>query len=356
MRVDLRDDSRAGLTVETRDGSMQRGEDQRVNMSRLVSLLCVLLATVAIAQNKAPRKGKLAEEPAAAPVAPPTPEPPPAPAPTPEAPAARPAMVVSQTEKPRLAVLRVEAQGVAAEQAAAMSDAIVSALAARGLFTIVSYRDIETALGAERQRQLLGVCETQPDACGISVGDVMSAPFVLSGQLSRIGTAFQLTLQTVDTLHARAIGRANRIASSIDELQRLVPFIAAEATGVPLPPPPSRVFPITLLVVGGSTVLAGAVAGIVTFTQQGQLNDELCPGGVPENGRCTGEGLRERGFYLAQDDALIRQKWLAAGLLAGGAVITVLGLVLMPPAENTGRVSAMVVPTLGGVSVVGGFW
>lgn len=237
-----------------------------------------------------------------------------------------------------------------------MTDAVVAALSARGLFNVISSKDVETAIGAERQRQLLGVCEAQPDACGTAIGEGLSAPFVLSGQLSRIGSTYQLTLQTVDTTKGRSIGRSNRLSSSLDELQRIVPYAAAEATGVPLPPPPSRVVPIALLIAGGASFIAGSIAGIITLTQQQQLNDELCPGGVPSNGRCMGEGLRERDFYLAQDEVLRGQKWLAAGLLAGGVVLTVLGLVVMPPAESTGRLSAMLVPTLNGFALTGGFW
>lgn len=327
-------------------------------LTRAVCLVLALVASSALAQNKS-KKGKLVE-PEPAPVTAPAPAPvvepaPPAPEPvTAVAPAPKP--VIASTQKPRLAVLNLQPQGVEPAQAAALSDAIVAALSERGLFDVVSMRDIETALGAERQKQLLGVCDATPDACGVSLGDSLAAPFVLSGQLSRVGTVFQLTLQTVDTTKGRAIGRSNRIAASLEELQKLVPYIAAEATGSPLPPPPSRVVPITLLTAGGVTVLAGAVFGVITLTQQQQLNDELCPGGVPPDGRCTGTALRERAFYLAQNDNLLRQKWVAAGLLAGGAVLTVLGFVFMPPAENQARLSAHVVPTLDGVAVVGGFW
>ena len=40
--------------------------------------------------------------------------------------------------------------------------------------------DIETSLGLERQRQPLGVCDDS-GGCGQSLGDGLSAPFVVSG-------------------------------------------------------------------------------------------------------------------------------------------------------------------------------
>jgi TolB-like protein len=324
------------------------------------TFLVVLLvaASIAQAQEKA-KKGKL-KEPEVAPtvvVVPPVVEAPvvaPSPVATPAEPAPR--LTVSNDQKPRLAVTSLQAQGVTPEQALALTDAVVAALSQRGLFDVVSARDVETALGAERQRQLLGVCEANPDACGSSVSEVLSAPFILSGQLSRVGTAFQLTLQTYDAVRGRPAGRSNRVASSLEALQQVIPYAAAEATGSPLPPPPSRVLPITLLAVGGVTFVSGAVFGVITLTQEQLLNDELCPGGVPADGRCLGTALKERPFYLAQNDALVRQKWVSAGLMAAGAVMTVLGLVVMPPADTQGRLSVLVVPTPGGLAVTGGFW
>jgi TolB-like protein len=257
--------------------------------------------------------------------------------------------------KPRLAILALTPQGVSTAQSDAMTDGLIAALSARGLFEVISFRDIETALGAERQRQLLGVCDATPEACGASLGESLSAPFVLSGQLSRVGNAFQLSLQTVDTHKARAIGRSHRLASSLEALQQLVPYAAAEATGVPLPPPPSRVVPLTLLSVGGLAFVSGAVFGVVTLTQERLLNDELCPTGVSGENRCTGQGLRERAFYLTQNESLGRQKAVSAALMGVGVVVVSLGLWVMPP-ETQAKVSAWLVPTSNGAMVVGGFW
>jgi TolB-like protein len=258
--------------------------------------------------------------------------------------------------KPRLAVLKLQPQGVSPDQANAFTDAIVAALTGRGVFEVISSRDVETVLGAERQKQLLGVCDTSPESCGTSIGDALATSFVLSGQLSRVGSAFQLSLTTVDTTKGRAIARSNRISPNLEELQRLIPYAAAEATGSPLPPPPSRVVPISLLAAGGAAFFAGGIYGIITLTQERQLNDELCPGGVPADGRCTGTALRERSFYLEQNDLLSRQKWIAASVMLAGAITATLGFVLMPPPDSQSRLSVLVVPTLGGVSVVGGFW
>lgn len=53
---------------------------------------------------------------------------------------------------------------------------------------------------------------------------------------------------------------------------------------------------------------------------------------------------------------LTRQKAIAAAVMASGVVLLTLGLVFMPPPDTQARVSAMVVPTLDGLAITGGFW
>jgi len=133
--------------------SWQGSEDSQVTkLSRAVAcLVMVLIATPALAQGKLAKRGKLTEP---EPVVAPTPEPAPQPQPTlaPVAgvePPPEPAAVklkVAADQKPRLAVLNIQPQGVTLEQASAITDAVVAALSSRALFDIVSTRDIETAL------------------------------------------------------------------------------------------------------------------------------------------------------------------------------------------------------------------
>jgi len=267
--------------------------------------------------------------------------------------AAQTAPPAAPDKKPRIFVTDVAAVDVTAAQASAFTDAVVAALTNRGLFEVVSSRDVQTLLGAERQRQLLGACSDDDGRCAKDVSDLLNARFVLSGQLSKVGSAFQLTLQAVDTAKSKPVGRATRLSGTVDELRALVPYAAAEATGVPLPPPPSKVLPVTLIAVGGATAFAGGVVGLFALSRQQVLNDELCPGGVPPDGRCTGVNLRDRSYYLAQDQALLVQKGLAIGLLAGGAVLLGLGLWLFPPSDAQARVA--LVPTGNGFALTGGF-
>ncbi|MBX7113151.1 MAG: penicillin-binding protein activator LpoB [Myxococcaceae bacterium] len=258
-------------------------------------------------------------------------------------------------EKPRLLVQDIAAQGVSSAEAAALTDAVVDALASRGLFDVVSSKDMQSLLGAERQKQLYGLCDSDSTACASSLGDALKARFVLSGQLSAVGGAYQLLLQCVDSQKGQAVARSARIAKNLETLQALVPYIAAEATGSPLPPPPSRVLPIALISAGSASLLAGGVLGMLALSRQAVLNEELCPAGAVEGQRCTGTSLKSRGFYLQQNGDISSQKSISIGLLAAGAALAVLGVYLMPPLEAGPRVSLRVVPSTQGVALVGGW-
>jgi TolB-like protein len=256
-------------------------------------------------------------------------------------------------ERPRLLVVELRTQETTPQQAAAFTDGIVAAIKTRGLFEVISPRDVETLLGAERQRQLMGVCDTDPSACTDATAQ-LNTRFVLSGQLAKLGEVFQLTLQMVDTQKGNAVDRSTRVAGSLESLRELVPYAAAEATGMPLPPPPSRVLSVSLMVAGGGAIVAGGVIGLLALSEQQQLNDELCPTAVPQGARCTGVNLRPRDFYLAKQGDLANRQALSIGLLAGGAVLAGVGFWLMPPQAKDGF-ALQLSPNASGFSLAGVF-
>lgn len=237
----------------------------------------------------------------------------------------------SAQERPRLFVTDFQPQGATPQQAQAFTDAVVQTLTARGLFEVMSTRDVQSLLGAERQKQLLGLCaDAQSAQCLNDLSSAVTARFVLSGQLARLGRTYQLTLQTVDTQKGQPLARSTKVAGSLEELTALVPYLAAEATGAPLPPPPSKVLSVSLMAVGGGTVVAGGVLGLLSLSRQAALNDELCPGGAQPVQRCEGVNLKPRAFYVDKSRELAAQQVLSLALLAGGALIAGAGVYLYP--------------------------
>jgi len=271
---------------------------------------------------------------------------------------ALPVLAAAPTEpekKPRLVINDLVPLRVAPDEAVAITDAVLTYLQGRGLFEVLGTREIQTILGAERQKQLLGVCGQDTVACGADLSKLVAARFVLSGQLAKVGSTYQLSLQLVDTERGQTSSRSSKLAGTLEEVRAIVPYAASEATGSPLPPPPSRALPITLMSVGGATLLSGGVVGLLALSKEAQLNDELCPGGPLPDGRCDGVNLRDRSFYVAQQQNLVVQKALGLGLLAAGALMVGFGIWLLPPDDARTRISARVLPTTNGFVLAGGF-
>lgn len=253
-------------------------------------------------------------------------------------------------EKPRLVVMELTpGSGVDAAAAAPLTDAIASEAVARGFFEVLSTRDVQTLLGLERQRQLLGCSEEAAQSCLAELSGALGARFVLSGSLARLGSTWQLSLTTLDSQRAQPIGRSTRLAKSLDELRVGLPWAVAEATATPMPPPPSRVVPVTLLGVGGAGAMFGLVWGAVHLAQERELAARL------DAAKSTPGLLAPAASYEEQARFLTTQKWVAAGSLAGGLALVVLGAVLMPSDSTSGGARAALVPTGTGAALVGVF-
>lgn len=236
--------------------------------------------------------------------------------------------------------------GVDASLTGPFTDAITAEVQARGFFDVISSRDVQTLLGVERQRQLLG-CADDATSCMAELSGALGARFVLTGSLAKLGDAFQLTLSTLDSQKAQPIGRATRIAKSLDALRAALPSAVAEATATPLPPPPSRALPVSLLAVGAGASLFGVVWGALALTQQAQLSGEL------DAGATQPDVLSTRATYEQRVAALTTQKWVALGSLIAGAALVVTGVLLMPSDSGGARVS--LVPFGSGLALVGTF-
>ncbi len=254
-----------------------------------------------------------------------------------------------QPGKPTLLVSDLEAQDVTPAQAAAVTDALTQALTQRGPFQVRSAADVRALLSSDRQAQLLGCAPGE--SCGVDLSELSGARFVLSGSLSRLGQTYQLSLQMLDTRKNQAVARSTRLAASLATLIELAPYVAAEATGSPLPPPRSRVLPYSLLAAGGATVVGGGVVGLFALNRQSIVNEELCPGGPDSLGDCRGQGLKSQESYREQNRAIGRDKNVSVGLLLGGAALLGAGFLLLPPNESPA--SLALVPTGSGLAFAG---
>lgn len=253
-------------------------------------------------------------------------------APTPEAP-----------EKPRLAVLDLTpGAGVDPALITPLTEAITIEVQSRGFFDVTSSRDIVTLLGVERQKQLLGCGES---SCVAELAGALGARFVLSGSVSRIGASWQLSLTTLDTQKSQPLARAVRLDTTLEGLRAQLAYVVAEATGTPLPPPPSRVVPVTLLVAAGVATAFGLAWGGVHLAQEQQLAGRL------DAGAQTPGVLNTLAEARLEANRITTQKWVALGALVVGAGLGLTGFLLMP----ADRVRVSLVPTGNGLGLAGTF-
>jgi hypothetical protein len=75
-------------------------------------------------------------------------------------------------EKPKLVLLTLTDSGVDKEQLESVTERLATTLEARGVYEVISSKDVQTLLGLERQKQLLGCGET---ACYAELTGAMGA-------------------------------------------------------------------------------------------------------------------------------------------------------------------------------------
>lgn len=151
-------------------------------------------------------------------------EPPAQPAPPPATEAER----ASAAEEARqlLAVLDLQANTGAREQAPAISALLASHLAS-GVrqMRVISEADIETAIGLERQRQLVTGC-AEDSACLVELSGAVGARYVVFGRVDRFGGRYLLSASLFDAQRARSLGKPTAEAARDEDLPR-----AARALG-----------------------------------------------------------------------------------------------------------------------------
>lgn len=255
-------------------------------------------------------------------------------------------LAATSADSPKLIVLDFQKLGAVTEgEVQAIHDATVQVLSKTNLFQVVSQRDIATLLGVERQKQLLG-CSEESASCLSELSGALDARFVVSGTLNRIGNTWQLTLQTLDARKGQPAGRSLRAAKSLSQLQGLLPWAVAEATGTPPPKPPSRVGPTLLMVAGGLSLAAGGVAVFQAETTDAAITREInLPGPLPHTAA----------DYRDSAKSITDQRGFGLLLLSVGAALAAGGLwwYFATPDAAGGQVA--LIPSGPGLALVGTF-
>lgn len=249
-----------------------------------------------------------------------------------------------------LAATGFTAVGLRPELAASYSETFALRLNQTGLVKVMTPRDVQAVVGAERQRQLLG-CTDDSSSCIAELAGALGAEALVVGDLTQVGATLQLTVKVVDARDARVLfatlERLKTEEEVLDVLDRLA-RVAAERVhtvlrpGVPLPrpvlaapAPPKSKAPLALVGVGAAAVVGGAVAWGLAAADYQALT--VMPSPVPDL-----PSARALGASGAQ------KQLVGLSLLGGGAAVAVAGLLwyaLQPAAAPVPAVSVLVGPS-----------
>jgi hypothetical protein len=253
-------------------------------------------------------------------------------------------------EKPKLIVLDLTtAGGVGNDVASVLNDAITSQVAGGAYFSVLSSKEVQTMLGMERQRQMMG-CSEDSSSCLTELAGALGARFVMSGSVAKLGDAFQLSLQTLDTSKAQPVGRSTRLAKDLETLRRQLPYSVAEATGTPPPAPPSRLMPYSMMIGGGVLAVAGGIVGLSALSEDAGLRKEF------EVARDNPQAatLRSAADYRRDAAAVSAKKTVSLIAVLAGAGLAGVGFYLNPPGLPDGT-TATLTPSGTGFALVGVF-
>ncbi|MBL8916336.1 MAG: hypothetical protein JNM17_36890 [Archangium sp.] len=259
------------------------------------------------------------------------------------------AMVISAApqQKPQVAVTRFRLVQVDPSLGGYAEDRLALYLGERG-FQVTTPADIETMLGLERQKQLLGCSE---DSCIAEISAALGVAHVATGRLTRLGTRLELDVRVIRQSDGKTIATDTQATTDEAKLGELLERAAGsiarqlglESRG---PETPFRWRLWVPAALGAGALIAGGILFGTAEAEYASLTTQ-----TPAQGTVLIDGLISQKFA-----ALSLNRGLGVSLAGLGAVFIIGGLVwnaLTPDVPVT--VSAAVGPQGAGLVVGGHF-
>jgi TolB-like protein len=243
-------------------------------------------------------------------------------------------------DRPRVAVMGLVANDTQSQAVAGTLEETVShELGRLERFEIVSRNDLAAMLGIERQRQLLG-CSNDSSSCFSELAGALGAPFVIAGQLTKVGASMKLDLKMIDNRRLAVIARESvteaKPESLIGDVEPMVRRLADAA--VPVRAPTAA----WIMTGAGAAVLAtGAALVAIEATHTSALQAQLDMHTVQAT------------EAAAQRDAIFTQRYVGFALLGVGGAAAVAGLVWAAVGQQPVSAAVGVVPGGAAVSLRG---
>jgi hypothetical protein len=153
-----------------------------------------------------------------------------------------PGTTAAAAPRTRVAVLDLQYAGDGDRKAVeGLSALLASEVASRPALSVISGADLRALLGFERQRQLVGC---SGGACVTELAGSLGVRYLVSSEVSRVGSSWLLSLALLDAGGSSALSRLTRRAASLDELvdetSTAVDELLAPLGPSGAPPPSSR--------------------------------------------------------------------------------------------------------------------
>lgn len=116
----------------------------------------------------------------------------------------------------RLAVIGLEANGVPAELARALSETVATRAARTGVFETVSPVQLSAVVALDKSRWATGQCAEED--CFARLARAVSAEHAIGGSVGRAGDTFVLNLVLVDVATAKAVRRTEKREGEVSAL------------------------------------------------------------------------------------------------------------------------------------------
>jgi TolB-like protein len=281
----------------------------------------------------------------------------------------------------RIAVMEIRPLGTEPHKAELLSEVALTESAATDKFEIIGRSDINSMIGFDQQKKILGC--TDDSNCLAEIGGALGVEYVMIGTLGKLGALYRVDMKLVDARKARVAGRFGESVEGSEEklvaaVQRGVRKLlgplsvdvptpvagaAADASSrqqsVPVPPPPDLAAKPVPPPSGGKAVAPAPVEGWSRRTWGWTVGG----GGVAVIGVGALFGLQARAAYDAEkkasaagDQAAYEKKkdeakqksMLADVCFVTGGVAAGVGAYLL----LTGPAPVAVMPTDGGLVAV----
>jgi|GEM_PF-2615666 len=131
-------------------------------------------------------------------------------------------------DKPRIAVMDLEAKGVVQEESEAVSDFLRTDLLNTEKFTVIERSRLQDILN-EQQFSLSGLTESEKVA---KIGKLLNCKFILVGTLSKLGSQYFLNVRLVDVETGETKFGKRESSYTLEELSEVSKVIAAQLAGI----------------------------------------------------------------------------------------------------------------------------